>query len=171
MTHIVSQSDMLQFLYKHRARLGNTLLGSTLRQVRPGFCAAKFGAPLAVLTPGTGGLAPTSFCIRMPLQLGVQERQVLCVPAELAVIDALAGMVDARVPGECSLSRARLCLLCQQAMLLVFLDTTCRLVFLDTTCRQWCRTAPWEGGCLPASCREQACALKAYWLLAASSLH
>lgn len=39
------------------------------------------------------------------LQLGLQGKQVLCVPAELAVIDALAGMVDARVPGEQKLQR------------------------------------------------------------------
>ncbi|KAL4431250.1 hypothetical protein ABPG75_006506 [Micractinium tetrahymenae] len=31
-------------------------------------------------------------------QLGLQGKRVLCVPADLAVIDALAGMVDARVP-------------------------------------------------------------------------
>lgn len=62
LTNIVSQSDILRFMCKHRERLGRALLEATLEQ------------------------------------LGVREKRVLCVPSDMAVIDALAGMVDSRVP-------------------------------------------------------------------------
>lgn len=133
---IVSQSDVVCFLHRHVAQLGPALLGSTLQQVGGWVRADGQGrVGIACCSPGaarwqrlaratlTGGLAeaPSPCCASHAImrQLGFREGPVVCVPADMAVVDALAAMLDARVPGACRDARAWLPLPPLQLLLLL----------------------------------------------------